>query len=207
MSAGLKCALKSYKLSELSVSEVDNLKARPRIDFSSIFSVVSYLSPLKKWTVIIEECCVCYINFNPSNNLSGPTYCWWCSHSGWWCSERVSLFIDCSWAYSLCFSPIFPVQILAMSLLGITVSRQIYCQIWQSQLGSSGWRCCRFTRSRGTHEILREDFLNKQTSFGNKDIFFFYITAIDLIDIGARLFVCFELHFITIFVIAAWSSY
>ncbi|KMT20103.1 hypothetical protein BVRB_1g001220 isoform A [Beta vulgaris subsp. vulgaris] len=40
MSAGLKCALKSYKLSELSVSEVDNLKARPRIDFSSIFSVV-----------------------------------------------------------------------------------------------------------------------------------------------------------------------
>ncbi|XP_021771999.1 histidinol dehydrogenase, chloroplastic-like isoform X1 [Chenopodium quinoa] len=40
MSNGVNCALKSYKLSELSLSEVDNLKSRPRIDFSSIFSVV-----------------------------------------------------------------------------------------------------------------------------------------------------------------------
>jgi histidinol dehydrogenase len=32
--------MKSYKLSELSKVEVDNLKARPRIDFSSIFSTV-----------------------------------------------------------------------------------------------------------------------------------------------------------------------
>ncbi|KAH9623996.1 hypothetical protein KSS87_007013 [Heliosperma pusillum] len=40
MSKSVKCAMKSYKLSELSVSEVDNLKARPRIDFSSIFGVV-----------------------------------------------------------------------------------------------------------------------------------------------------------------------
>ncbi|KAH9621267.1 hypothetical protein KSS87_011533 [Heliosperma pusillum] len=40
MNKSVKCAMKSYKLSELSVSEVDNLKARPRIDFSSIFGVV-----------------------------------------------------------------------------------------------------------------------------------------------------------------------
>ncbi|KAL2893577.1 Histidinol dehydrogenase chloroplastic [Bienertia sinuspersici] len=40
MSNRVNCALKSYKLSELSVLEVDNLKARPRIDFSSIFGVV-----------------------------------------------------------------------------------------------------------------------------------------------------------------------
>ncbi|KAL8162427.1 LOW QUALITY PROTEIN: hypothetical protein V2J09_013916 [Rumex salicifolius] len=36
----VKCSMKSYKLSELPLSEVDNLKARPRIDFSSIFKVV-----------------------------------------------------------------------------------------------------------------------------------------------------------------------
>ncbi|GAB2210544.1 hypothetical protein Drorol1_Dr00015812 [Drosera rotundifolia] len=36
----VSCAMKSYRLSELSVEEVDRLKARPRIDFSSIFSVV-----------------------------------------------------------------------------------------------------------------------------------------------------------------------
>lgn len=40
MSNTVKCAMKSYKLSELTVSEVDRLRARPRIDFSSIFSVV-----------------------------------------------------------------------------------------------------------------------------------------------------------------------
>ncbi|KAK9758179.1 hypothetical protein RND81_01G213000 [Saponaria officinalis] len=40
MSKMVKCAMKSYKLSELTVSEVDSLKARPRIDFSSIFGVV-----------------------------------------------------------------------------------------------------------------------------------------------------------------------
>lgn len=33
--------MKSYKLSELTQTEVDNLKARPRINFSSIFSTVS----------------------------------------------------------------------------------------------------------------------------------------------------------------------
>lgn len=38
---GIKCAMKSYKLSELSTSEVESLKARPRIDFSSIFTIVS----------------------------------------------------------------------------------------------------------------------------------------------------------------------
>ncbi|XP_042502576.1 histidinol dehydrogenase, chloroplastic isoform X1 [Macadamia integrifolia] len=36
----IKCAMKSYKLSELSRTEVDSLKARPRIDFSKIFSTV-----------------------------------------------------------------------------------------------------------------------------------------------------------------------
>ncbi|PIN19139.1 Histidinol dehydrogenase [Handroanthus impetiginosus] len=35
-----KCSMKSYKLSDLSRTEVDSLKARPRIDFSSIFNVV-----------------------------------------------------------------------------------------------------------------------------------------------------------------------
>ncbi|KAL9229072.1 hypothetical protein vseg_004586 [Gypsophila vaccaria] len=40
MSKSVNCAMKSYKLSELSLSEVDNLKSRPRIDFSSIFGVV-----------------------------------------------------------------------------------------------------------------------------------------------------------------------
>ena len=38
----IKCAMKSYKLSELSSSEVESLKARPRIDFSSIFGTVSH---------------------------------------------------------------------------------------------------------------------------------------------------------------------
>lgn len=33
--------MQSYKLSELNRTQVDNLKARPRIDFSSIFGVVS----------------------------------------------------------------------------------------------------------------------------------------------------------------------
>lgn len=36
------CSMKSYKLSDLSRTEVDSLKSRPRIDFSSIFSVVSF---------------------------------------------------------------------------------------------------------------------------------------------------------------------
>ncbi|KAL2461073.1 Histidinol dehydrogenase [Abeliophyllum distichum] len=34
------CSMKSYRLSDLTASEVDSLKARPRIDFSSIFNVV-----------------------------------------------------------------------------------------------------------------------------------------------------------------------
>lgn len=36
----IKCSMKSYKLSELTPIEVNNLKARPRIDFSSIFNTV-----------------------------------------------------------------------------------------------------------------------------------------------------------------------
>ncbi|KAG6790837.1 hypothetical protein POTOM_007006 [Populus tomentosa] len=35
------CAMKSYRLSELNNSEVESLKARPRIDFSSIFGIVN----------------------------------------------------------------------------------------------------------------------------------------------------------------------
>ncbi|PON94729.1 Histidinol dehydrogenase, monofunctional [Trema orientale] len=38
---GIKCSMKSYKLSQLSPSEVESLKARPRIDFSSIFTTVN----------------------------------------------------------------------------------------------------------------------------------------------------------------------
>ncbi|XP_010520324.1 PREDICTED: histidinol dehydrogenase, chloroplastic [Tarenaya hassleriana] len=37
----VRCSMKSYRLSELSFSEVEKLKARPRIDFSSIFSTVN----------------------------------------------------------------------------------------------------------------------------------------------------------------------
>ncbi|CAL9135532.1 unnamed protein product [Musa textilis] len=37
----VRSAMKSYKLSELTHTEVDSLKARPRVDFSSIFSVVN----------------------------------------------------------------------------------------------------------------------------------------------------------------------
>ncbi|KAG7012571.1 Histidinol dehydrogenase, chloroplastic, partial [Cucurbita argyrosperma subsp. argyrosperma] len=40
LSKGIKCAMKSYKLSELNHDAVTSLKARPRIDFSSIFGVV-----------------------------------------------------------------------------------------------------------------------------------------------------------------------
>ncbi|KAJ7969135.1 Histidinol dehydrogenase, chloroplastic [Quillaja saponaria] len=36
----IRCSMKSYRLSELTQAEVVNLKARPRIDFSSIFSTV-----------------------------------------------------------------------------------------------------------------------------------------------------------------------
>ncbi|KAE7997433.1 hypothetical protein FH972_002071 [Carpinus fangiana] len=36
----IKCSMKSYKLSELTQTEVERLKARPRIDFSSIFITV-----------------------------------------------------------------------------------------------------------------------------------------------------------------------
>ncbi|KAJ0081992.1 hypothetical protein Patl1_11438 [Pistacia atlantica] len=36
----IRCSMKSYRLSELSNAEVQNLKARPRIDFLSIFSTV-----------------------------------------------------------------------------------------------------------------------------------------------------------------------
>ena len=39
---GIKCSMKSYKLSELNQDAVTGLKARPRIDFSSIFGVVSF---------------------------------------------------------------------------------------------------------------------------------------------------------------------
>jgi hypothetical protein len=42
------CAMKSYRLSELNNSEVESLKARPRIDFSSIFGIVSDPFVLKK---------------------------------------------------------------------------------------------------------------------------------------------------------------
>ncbi|KAK9162488.1 hypothetical protein Syun_003390 [Stephania yunnanensis] len=37
----IRCSMKSYRLSELTQTEVDKLKARPRIDFSSIFSIVN----------------------------------------------------------------------------------------------------------------------------------------------------------------------
>ncbi|KAI4322024.1 hypothetical protein L6164_021752 [Bauhinia variegata] len=37
----IQCSMKSYRLSELTQAEVESLKARPRIDFSSIFSVVN----------------------------------------------------------------------------------------------------------------------------------------------------------------------
>lgn len=37
----ISCSMKSYKLSELTHSELNSLKARPRIDFSKIFSVVT----------------------------------------------------------------------------------------------------------------------------------------------------------------------
>jgi len=36
------CSMKSYRLSELSSSQVDSLKSRPRIDFSSIFATVTF---------------------------------------------------------------------------------------------------------------------------------------------------------------------
>uniref|UniRef100_A0A7N0SW52 Histidinol dehydrogenase, chloroplastic n=2 Tax=Kalanchoe fedtschenkoi TaxID=63787 RepID=A0A7N0SW52_KALFE len=36
----ISSSMKSYRLSELSHTEIDSLKARPRIDFSSIFSIV-----------------------------------------------------------------------------------------------------------------------------------------------------------------------
>ncbi|GAB4861447.1 hypothetical protein Ancab_036649 [Ancistrocladus abbreviatus] len=38
--SAVTCSMKSYKLSELTLAELDKLKARPRIDFSSIFSTV-----------------------------------------------------------------------------------------------------------------------------------------------------------------------
>ncbi|XP_076911744.1 histidinol dehydrogenase, chloroplastic-like [Bidens hawaiensis] len=40
LSKTVTCAMKSYKLSDLSQKEVEDLKARPRINFSSIFSTV-----------------------------------------------------------------------------------------------------------------------------------------------------------------------
>ncbi|KAF5754980.1 putative histidinol dehydrogenase [Helianthus annuus] len=40
LSNTVTCAMKSYKLSDLTHREVESLKARPRIDFTSIFSVV-----------------------------------------------------------------------------------------------------------------------------------------------------------------------
>jgi hypothetical protein len=38
--------MKSYRLSELSDAEVSGLKARPRIDFSSIFGTVRWLDEM-----------------------------------------------------------------------------------------------------------------------------------------------------------------
>ncbi|GAB4836515.1 Histidinol dehydrogenase, chloroplastic [Ancistrocladus abbreviatus] len=38
--SAVACSMESYKLSELTIAEVDKLKCRPRIDFSSIFGVV-----------------------------------------------------------------------------------------------------------------------------------------------------------------------
>ncbi|GLT99847.1 hypothetical protein SLE2022_172600 [Rubroshorea leprosula] len=46
----IRCAMKSYKLSELSRAEVESLKARPRIDFSSTFGMVN-----PKLMLFVEE--------------------------------------------------------------------------------------------------------------------------------------------------------
>ncbi|WCJ34880.1 Histidinol dehydrogenase chloroplastic [Euphorbia peplus] len=37
----IRCGMKSYRLSELPDAEIQSLKARPRIDFSSIFNIVN----------------------------------------------------------------------------------------------------------------------------------------------------------------------
>lgn len=53
------CSMKSYRLSELTPAEVQSLKARPRIDFTSIFSTVSlclflYLDcSLRSWNFFV----------------------------------------------------------------------------------------------------------------------------------------------------------
>lgn len=39
--------MRSYRLSELKDAEINDLKARPRIDFSSIFGVVGHFIPFQ----------------------------------------------------------------------------------------------------------------------------------------------------------------
>lgn len=58
----VRCSMKSYKLSELTTSEVDSLKARPRIDFSSIFGTVSQQCFLNKF--FISSLKLTYLQFN-----------------------------------------------------------------------------------------------------------------------------------------------
>lgn len=81
------CSMKSYKLSDLSRPEVESLKSRPRIDFSSIFSVVRLITSQITYYQLLRG----IYNYQ-SNNLnssrlilvmfymySGPTHCWWYS--------------------------------------------------------------------------------------------------------------------------------
>lgn len=114
---GISCSMKSYRLSELTSLEVDSLKARPRIDFSSIFSTVSHhfllmipesLLQVPKIHVFsfvfMDEAVITFTWYG----VSGQPHCWRCSQKRWCCSERVggSLYFLISIWLIFCFCPL-----------------------------------------------------------------------------------------------------
>lgn len=66
----IKCSMKSYKLSELTQAQVNSLKARPRIDFSSIFNLVRKF--IKWFFVFSFDLC------EPIYLGSAGLWCWYC---------------------------------------------------------------------------------------------------------------------------------
>ncbi|RZC88803.1 hypothetical protein C5167_031178 [Papaver somniferum] len=83
----ITCAMKSYRLSELSKTEVNSLKARPRIDFSSTFSTLiqllkrhlmlpmPYMYPVYVNSEIPYLCCMVTLDFRLPDGLIFCSFC------------------------------------------------------------------------------------------------------------------------------------
>lgn len=64
----VRCSINSYRLSKLTPSELQSLKSRPRIDFSSIFGVVS--NGLFSFPFLSDGSCSKFFLFLPLSRLT-----------------------------------------------------------------------------------------------------------------------------------------